>query len=423
MLLEFSVENFRSIKERLTLSMLAAEEETSLKQNLIHMDSSPETALLKSAVIYGANASGKSNVVRGLEFMIYLVRNSHKLQKGDKLTHVVPFRLEKSFSEQPSKFEILFIHEEVKYAYGFIADPNRIHEEYLYTYEDDVQTLVFERTNTHEYEFGEDKLEQDALSKRTLENALYLSIATQWNYHTLAKVFDWFLNKVEVWVEIYEEPNYGITAEYINEDDEAKNLVLNVLANSDLGIKGIEVNKEELSIRTPDDISDARRLELLSFFSRQLTRYDVSFLRFFTDENGEQQQSLFKLFEESTGTQRLFNLIGPWIDVLRSGKLLIIDELENSLHPLMVVELFRLFHDAGHNKNAQLIITTHNTNLLDDELLRRDQIWFTEKDPDQGNTHLYSLCEFVPRQDEDYEAGYLKGRYGAVPFFGKEFLF
>ncbi|ARU60606.1 hypothetical protein CBW65_05555 [Tumebacillus avium] len=404
MLLEFSVENFRSIKERLTLSMLAAEEETDLEQNLIHTDAYREGAILRSAVIYGANASGKTNVLRAFEFMVYFIATSHRLQKGDKLIEVSPFRMDESCANSPSKFEVIFIHEGMKYAYGLALDQEQVHEEYLYSFPHGKQQLIFERKNTTDYEFGSDHEEQSLLAKRTLGNASYLALATQFNYSKANQVFDWFAFQTHPWVTLYGLPTFHHTVDIMVDDENSRDMVMGILKSADLGIRDVGINKYEINPRLPQ-------------------KYDIRFFREIIRE-GIVESFDFKYEEESKGTQRFFNLLGPVVTVLEVGALIIADELENSLHPLMMEQIVKLFNDPVHNPHgAQLIFTTHNTNLLDQRLFRRDQIWFTEKKPETFSTDLYSLCEFVPRQDEDYEAGYLNGRYGAIPFFGKEFLF
>jgi uncharacterized protein len=193
MRIEFSVENFLSIKERVILNMVASEDD-SVDANTIVSDY--QHRLLKSAVIYGANVSGKTNVLRALETMVDLVLNAHKTQKGDELA-VTPFKLDMDYHGKHSKFEVVFLIDDVEHVYGFSVDADRVYEEYLYYHEGDTKHLTFERKNSNEFTFSDDHEEQEVLSKRTLENALYLSIATQFNYEKTSRVFQWFKDTVK----------------------------------------------------------------------------------------------------------------------------------------------------------------------------------------------------------------------------------
>lgn len=429
MLIEFSVANFRSIRERVTLSMMATDEE-GLEGNVIQPH-----GLLKSTVIYGANASGKSNVLKALEFMIQFVRESHRVQRGD-LIPVSPFRLDVAFEKHPSEFEIFFLKDGIKYAYGFKVDIEKVHEEYLYEYLDEKQSLIFERTCS-DFEFGVDQQEQAVLSKRTLENTLYLAIATQFNYEKAFQVYEWIKSCVELWITDLVSDGASRTNELLLNDMEAHELIKNFLMNADTGIHDIKIFGDSTDDvkRVPIKLSEKQQktriaLEYLDVFALgqrkplNLKTKNIRFSHFYVDDAGKAGSSLFRLSDESEGTQKLYRLIGSWIDVLRKGSLLIVDELETSLHANIVEQLIKLFQDPEHNPNgAQLVFTAHNTNLLNSAIFRRDQIWFTEKVQEKGSTTLYSLAEFTPRESEDIEKGYLLGRYGAIPFLGKEFLF
>jgi uncharacterized protein len=409
MLIEFSVENYRSIKDRVTLSMVASDEEQ-LSGNLIAIEGETGQKLLKTAVLYGANASGKTNVLKAFEFMVDFVVNSHRIQKGDEI-ETVPFLLDEEMSEEPSVFVVMFYHEGMKYAYGFTCDRKRVYEEYLYAFLNGEQKMIFERFDTDVFEFEEDEQEQEALSKRTLENRLYLSTATQFNYERTAKAFEWFKSEVEMWVDLEQLLDEEITAQMILKDKDFGEVVTHFLANADTGICGIEV------------FMKPRRAGQNSFRPFLIKKFRVYVDHKLQLPNGEERIVTFPLEEESRGTQRMFEMLGPWIQALRKGKLLVIDELENSLHPLLMEQLVKLFHSTAHNKNgAQLLFTTHNTNLIDETIYRRDQIWLTDKAPSTGSTNLYSLLRFKRVPDQDLEKGYLAGRFGAVPFFKGDLL-
>lgn len=407
MLIEFSVKNFRSIKERVTFSMVAAQEDESLPDNLTSQVLANGDRLLRSAVIYGANASGKSNVLLAFGFLVRFVLNEFGIEKGRGIP-VAPFKLDADSVISPSEFEVFFEYKGVEYQYGFSVDGYRVYEEFLYNYIDGDANLIFERKNTDEYHFGSDHEEQTVLSKRTLENTAYLWSSVQWNNQSTADAYDWFREQVEIDIDYYKSEQ--LTAELMAKDHSFHEKVVEFLKSTDTGIQGIKLTHYPMSTKSM----------LFALFENVSTNsYSVETIRHVTDMHGKSVETLFELEEESEGTQRLFELLGPWFEVLDSGRVLLIDELESSLHPLLLERLTQLFLDPEINKHqAQLIFTTHNTNLLDTDKIRRDQIWFTEKNPDTGGTDLYSLNDFQKLSNEDVEKGYLIGRYGAIPFFG-----
>lgn len=404
MLIEFSIENFRSIRERITLSLVSSSDK-SLDYNLIKKeDTSEKDCFLRSEVIYGANASGKSNIVSAFKFLKELVENSHNNQKDTKIK-ISPFKLDANYSSKPSKFEVVFIKKNTKYVYGVSVTNEKIIDEYLYHYPKGSRALLFMRSNTIDYKFTVDKYDQEFFSRKTLENVLYLSRSTQLAYKKTSEAFDWFKDKLNVITSQDLIPSTKFTIEMIDKDKNLKKNVLNALIEADLGI---------------DDLS------LIPVFdnSGNLMNHDVRTIHTaFRGKNNEFKVP-FEFHEESDGTQKMFALIGPWIEALSNGHTLIVDELDTKLHHFLNVFLIKLFHDPTQNKNnAQLIFTTHNTNLLNLDLFRRDQIWFTEKNPDTGSTDLYSLLEFSPRKDKNIQKGYLAGRYGAIPFISEDRIF
>lgn len=397
MLVEFNAENFLSIKNKITLSLLASKDK-SYDHHIIQLTSYKQKPLLKTTAIYGANASGKSNVLRAISFFKNFILNSHKMQQGDKIK-IVPFKLDESISEIPSRFEVIFIYNGIDYAYGFSVDKEKVHEEYLYYFPKGRQSTIFERTDTDRYTFTTDKKEQKELSARTPANTLYLSSATQWNYKKTLEPFKWLREKLQV-ITAQEKPSVPYyTAMMVDQDPGIKETINRYLREADLGINSIKASYSSLEPRTPFSVPDV--------YTGHVG----------IDNKGNEKEHYFELNEESDGTQKFFSLLGPIINVLMNGDVLFIDELEASLHPHLAKFLVNLFHSPVQNKNnAQLIFTTHDTNILN--LIRRDQVWFTEKNPQDGSTDLYSLLEFNPRKDQNIEKGYLAGRYGAVPFLG-----
>lgn len=413
MLIEFSIENFRSVKKEITLSMISTKD-SSLGNNLIETGVLKEDKLLKSAVIYGANASGKTNILFALHFLKLLVMNSHKHQKGQGI-RFTPFKLDKESKSKPTRFKIVFIKNGVKYLYGLSFDKNKIINEYLYFFPNNRQSLIFDRKNTGDYRFTLNKKDQGFISKRTLDNVLYLSKSTQENYKETSVAFDWFKDDLQV-IGPTDHPSLtGFTANLLRKDKSLKKIILKALLEADVGIEDVnaiikKISADSLPKNIPPEIKKMIMHDKKEVEGMQIQTVHKGVLFDFEDE-------------ESEGTVRIFSLIGPWIEALRKGQILVVDELDTKLHHFLNVFLINLFHDPTQNKNnAQLIFTTHNTNLLDQEIFRRDQIWFTEK-RDNGSTDLYSLMEYSPRKDKNIEKGYLAGRYGAIPFIKENKIF
>lgn len=412
MLIEFNIENFRSIKEQVTFSMVATKDKKldgNLVKNALNSDS-----LLKTAVIYGANASGKTNVLLALNFIKALVMNSHNHQKGQGIKFT-PFKLDKKYLSKPTKMSIVFVKDKVKYNYNISFNNEKVLEESLFHYPNNKKALIFQRSNTTEYKFTTNEKEQKLISERTLPNTLYLSKATQENFQKTAQAFDWFKDNLQV-ITATDHPGLAdFTVNLLKQNDESKKYILKALLEADVGIDDISTISKKVSTKELKNIPP--ELAKIIFGDKQ-------------EVDAYQIQTLHKgvVFdfqdEESEGTRRIFSLIGPWIDSLRKGRTLIVDELDTKLHHLLNLFLIGLFHDPTQNKkNAQLVFTTHNTNLLDQDIFRRDQIWFTEKNAETGSSDLYSLTEYSPRNDKDIEKGYLAGKYGALPFIKENRIF
>ena len=419
-LIEFTAENYRSIRDAVTLSMVATADK-SLENNLIELEAMKKDRLLRSAVIYGANASGKSNVLRGLFELQYLVTTSHKNQKGSKIPFS-PFKLDEEWLTRPTTFSVTFIKDGIKYVYSVSFTAEKVVSEELYYYPKGRIALIFERKNTSDYRFTTDINKQKFYAEQTLENVLYLSRATQLNYEKTSKAFEWFRDDLMiVWSSVGQfEPflpyYYFLTGKMLK-DKQSKELILRALKEADLGIDDIKREKEEISTGTLLDIPESLRNLVLD---EKLGLKEILEQKIETFHKGIP----FTVDEESNGTIRMFSLVGAWVMALQNGRVLVVDELDTRLHYFLCEFLIKLFHDPTQNrKNAQLIFNTHNTNLLDLNLFRRDQIWFTEKDPETGKTDLYSLVEFKPRKDKDIKKDYIMGRYGAIPFIKEERIF
>jgi AAA15 family ATPase/GTPase len=416
MLLEFKTKNFRSFRDECTLSMVASSDKTLAQTNLIQTGIKGLPSVVRAAAIYGANASGKSNVIRAIQVMRDIVLGSAKYQLGQRISMAQPFKLDLISAKEPTEFEMTFLQKGVRYQYGFSLTPERIIEEWLFAYPTAKAQKWFHReydptSGKDNYFFGshlsgERRLWQTA----TKPNSLYLSTAVQLNSEQLKGIFEWFSTDLvvlpdETLIEFFAE-----TVSYIRAHANSK--VKDFLINADMSIDNILIDNRKVPkgafVITYEDGDLTGKAEGEDIYMPMFHHIT---------QNGS---AAFELEDESGGTQRLFSLAGPLFDGLENGYVLVVDELNRGLHPLLVRQLVALFQNPASNAHgAQLLFTTHETNLLDPEFLRRDQIWFTEKNADQVST-LFPLTEFTPRKNEAFESGYLSGRYGAVPILNPQ---
>jgi uncharacterized protein len=417
MIIEFKVSNFRSILEKQTFSMVASPS-TELSENLCVADCDDKFRLVRAAVIYGANAGGKSNLLSALLLMRLLIITSAKeSQQGEKIP-IDNFSFDKSSRNEPSEFEVTFIKEKIRYQYGFVADENRILDEWLFAYPSGKAQKWFSRvydTKNEKYSWSFSKFFKGGkqLSDLTRSNVLFLSNAVKLNNEQQAPVFDWFQKDL-----ILIDPSNGrglsssATIDLIK-SSEGKKRVLQFMLAADPSIADIK-----LDMKKPDEeeiyLPNSMPQELQNYLKKEIMSKDHPVINFTHSVDAS-----LNIKDESEGTRRLLAYAGRWIDALDNGRTLVVDELDNSLHPLVVRFLIKLICNPEINKNnAQLIFSTHDTSLLDNELFRRDQIWFVEKD-EINSTRLYPLLDFSPRKHEAIGRGYLQGRYGALPYIGE----
>ena len=408
MILELSIANFLSFKDKITFSMLA-NATNGLDDNYVI---SNDRRVLKTTAIYGANASGKTNLFKILTIVISMLRSSNNANINAKLP-IVPFKFDKHTIDKPSEFEIKFIVDEVRYVYGFIADTNKIYEEYLYYYPNGRETKIFDRTNTDDYSFPQkdEKILNDIASKNA-PNKFFIATATNWNYEK-TKIPYKFLS-----LDINTFNNLGglrdlALSEYLKNNRKLKDFALDFLKKADFNIEDYKV----LETDVPDDVLAA----IPDFIKAGMSMKEKPkvFTALFKHKGSDVELSYE---EESMGTQIIFCFIPFIMDALNNKRVMVVDELDRSLHPYLVEMIVQMFNDPDINKNgAQLIFNTHDTNLLKLNILRRDQIWFTEKDDSNGISDLYSLSDFSVRKTENVEKGYMLGRYGAVPFIKNDF--
>lgn len=414
MLIEFRIKNFRSYRDEQIFSMVASTDEK-LRENTFQSTSINSLSLNRSAVVYGANASGKSNLVFAFAFVRSFVQRSTEILPAET-PYLQPFLFNSENRLFPAEFEISFIQEGIRFQYGFSVHEDRIHEEWLIAYPKGKPQTWFERTSPenndkeHDWYFGPGlRGQKSRLSELTRSNSLFITVAAQFGHKQLTNVYKWLVEELNV-VGSYIPTNESIrhTIDSIKLFPVLENQIKDLLQFADFGVTNFTFDEPEIRVR-----------DEFGFLSPALKSIGAAPLRIRLQhelENEKNGDFWLDISQESQGTREFFGRIGAILVVLHRGSLLVIDELDTSLHPLLMREIIALFHNPKTNpNNAQLIFNTHDVTLLDLTLFRRDQIWFTEKDR-AGATTLYSLLEYKPRNDEAILKGYMAGRYGAVPF-------
>jgi AAA15 family ATPase/GTPase len=410
MVIEFTVENFRSIKDEQTFSLYAENPGAHLTDSISY-PGDQRVGVLKSAGIYGANASGKSNVLLAFEALMYLIGRSGRWKDGSPIKCYEPFQLSEKMKTAPVRFEIeFFTPDSVRYIYKVAFTRQRIVEEHLSFYPSAKAALVFDRTETDTWKtvkFG-DRYSGGNKRFPFFDNNSYLSKAgnSADAPALIRNVFNYFQNEV-----LRLGLNENVLPEAWADDEVLLGKVSALLSFVDTGVSGVVVKKKDIdeeSVILPDNLPKQVRESLLQGMRR-------SYL--FSHQTDADSVELFDLRKESEGTQKLFHLAPLIIDALATGGVLIVDELDNSMHPFMAELIIRLFNDPEVNQsNAQLIFSTHNISLMTPERFRRDQIWLTEKT--NGATKLYSLEDFDKKKvkpQSPFNRWYAEGRFGAVP--------
>lgn len=418
MLIEFSVGNYRSFKEKVTFSMVAANlvaKDKKLDENNVFAVNE-DLKLLKSAAIYGANASGKSNLAKALAFMAnFMINSSRETQSIDEIA-VEPFILSSETEDKPSFFELVFLIDDQQYRYGFEADHENIVSEWLFYVPKVRETNLFERQlNTIKMS---KTYKANGIEQRTRHNALFLSVSAQFNVEIAVRILEWISDKL---ILISTESNQGdwhYTVDLLVHDENTHEIIQLIkeldLSIDDINVESIDVTINFLPDTAPDEVKDFVKK------AGKVPGKTVGIIHRKFDQNGDFHgvQSFDLETFESEGTRKIFALAGYLVAALKEGSSLVIDELDARLHPLISQAIVKLFNSNETNpNNAQLIFMTHDTNLLSNKLFRRDQIWFTEKNR-YGATDLYSLAEYNIRNDASFESDYIKGRYGAIPYLG-----
>jgi AAA15 family ATPase/GTPase len=424
-IIEFRVQNCRSFRGQQTLNLAASNYDKSLLENSVALSlpGLSDTRLVKAVALYGPNAGGKTNVLQALRFLRWLVVDSATGQKPEGKLPVEPFRLDADSLTSPTTFELVFVAENVRYELAVAATAQRIVQERLVAYPSGRAQVWYDRVwdeDAKRYAWSPETptdFERDAgVVAKTRENALFLSTAVQWNNTQVAPVYKWFSEKLVFMNWGAESPlTHEFTARLVSQSGEAKNLIASVIRAADFGLRDVEVHEEAV------DGEAQKFFGAMKEFMRQAGAPTELLPERFWRVTFQQEGRAGKHFamnwgEQSAGTRRFFSVLGPWLTVAQNSQVLCVDELETSLHPHLAVELLRLLVKLTNAQSRmQLLFTTHNPLLLDMTLLRRDQIWFVDKNA-EGESFLYPLTDYKPRADESLVRGYLSGRYGAVPF-------
>lgn len=412
MILNFSCSNYRSIKEKIKFSMCA----TSDQEHQEQVKTVDSIRVLRNAAIYGANGSGKSSFISAIRSMQEMVVKSMRIQPGDVLKRV-PHKL--SGIDVPTSFEMQFITGNIRYLYGFSYNELEIREEYLYYYPNGRQSKIFDREGK-EITYGR-SFEKDlalVVEKILKSNRLLLSSAANFsNISEIEKVFLFIKDEIVVYQNRLAQNGLDdhwirLTAKTLNESEKIRRVFLRFLKYIGSDAKEIlaRYEKKKLSLSdVPTEILERINGELVEFGTEEVD-LKIVYDKFVLDVS-----------DESEGIRKLFKILVPIISVLVSGKTLIFDEIETSLHPSIVREIINLFINDRQEEFAQLIFSTHDAMLLNLQMFRRDQIWFTELKWEERSTDLYSLAEIKNvRKDENIMKGYIHGKYGAIPMINRE---
>lgn len=416
MLIKFKVGNYLSFKEDVEFSLTANATKEYSETNVFEPDFH-DIRLLKAGVIYGANSAGKSNLIKGLEFMKNFVLNSAKEFQANEKIPVENFKLNTVSAKRPSAFEIEFIQDNKWYLYGFHVDKEKVSKEYLYEVRRGKNTMFFQRAY-NEFMLGDKFEEGEGLEKKTRQNALFISVIAQFNGAIATRIVRWFQTLI-----FLSDINFALSTNHsinILSDEKRKPQLLKILKVANLGFDDIVIRRfsitEEQLLNVPEEI---RKL-VLSASSNSPEQVLTVHKRY--DQNDKPAGNVEFTFskEESLGTQKYFALAGHILDALTQGGIVFIDELDARLHPLLSKLIAQFFNSVKDNPTkAQLVFSTHNTNLLSDKILRRDQVYIIDKDS-FGSSKIENLMDKGVRNDASFEKDYISGEYDGVPFSGNE---
>ena len=402
MLIQFSCRNFRSFKDSFTIDMYTEKEDT-----ISSPIGSGTISVYPSAVFYGANGSGKSNVLKAFAMMRRLILNKDKIMQSTDNLPMDRFKLSEESSNGSSAFDVCFFYSGKRYKYGFEYDENVVYSEYLFVYESVRRTTVFE----YDRAVGNGKIRitsyKDLKGISHLENSLFLVEADRAGNSEAKSVLDWFksISVIDNSFAVFYS-NYWAKMN----DPSVKDLFISFIRDADTGISDFYTETQKIPFFDSDRPGEEKTID----------RVTIKTVHAVFDKNNDKSSNIaFDLFrEESFGTQKYFNIIGPIVNALMTGSVLFIDELDASLHPVLTRKIVSLFNGESNKKGAQLIFTSQDTNLLDQTLFDKEQIWFVEKDK-YGASHLAALSEYRDvRKGQKIEKNYIMGKYGAIPYLG-----
>lgn len=417
MLLEFTVGNFKSFKEKATLSLEATTDD-SLEEVNLAKEEGTELRLVKAAGIYGANASGKSNFIEAMSVFRQLVLTSSKESQLGQLIPVKPFRLQTDTDKSPTFFEAIFLKRDIRYRYGFEATRESIISEWFFRQQSSIrETCLFtrEKGGIHpRVPFKEGK----GLEERTRSNALFLSVVAQFNGQIAGELVS-VIDQFRTISGMMHSQHMGYTASLLDSQEFGRS-IRELVRQADTGIEDLikeDIDKERFLRSLPKELPEPIR-DLITQNPASPAILKTIHQRY--DSKGHPAGKVeFDLnAEESAGTRQFVAFAGPFLHTLSEGAILAVDELDAWLHPLLTRQLVGLFNSSANRRNAQLIFATHDQALLDPRRIRRDQIWFVEKD-DLGSSTLFCLDEIKGvRKDANFEKEYLLGQFGGVPRVG-----
>ena len=420
MLIEFSVSNFRSIKEEQTLSMIA-DSSTRKNDNTFVPIEGNKLRLLNSAAIYGANASGKSNILKALSTLIFYIRDLN-IDVDDYIPYHEPFELDKLALSEPSIFKLSFIIEGIMYEYQITFDRLEVHHEQLDFYPHKRQANLFIRKK-NEVKRGAYFEHKGLFSSKALTKYPYLSKVAREEHEQMQKIYE-YLKAYDFFAANAPHMSSSLVHhvnQLLQEDQKLKIKLDKLLKIADTQLEKIELEEKNVNFAFPDEMPEGLKNFIISNNKYQV----LAVHKTFRDGESEGVTNFNFLQQESRGTIRLSELGALMLLILNRGHILVIDEIDNSLHPKLCKFLIKLFHHPLTNpRNAQLIFASHETTLLDKELLRKDQIWFTEKNK-YGETQLFSVQDFEKvKDDEPFDLWYMQGKFGGQPNIKEvEFIF
>ena len=406
MLLEFTCSNHKSIGEKIVFSTLAGKDNSHNKELILF----ERNRIVKSAVIYGANGSGKSNLIDAISFVKNLVVQSIRHQPGDGIRQI-PHKL--LGIERDSEYTLQFVTKNVRYAYGFTLCKTLIVDEYLYYFPNGKQVKIFERSAEGYTEGNQFKGRFDSCKDVLKPNRLFLSCAANFsNVREVEASFRFFKDELVIYSGLGIDNWMEYSLRQMHENENIKKTAIRFMQSLDTGIKDIIIKVDQKTLKE-SELPSFLSVEFKTILVRKVTNSVTAKVVY-------DQFEVDLMSEESTGIRKLFEFICPMIDIVSNGKVLVCDELEANFHESIMYGLVNLFRKLNRTPSAQMIFTTHDTSVLSLDLFRRDQIWFTELTRDTRETDLYSLAEIKNvRKDENIGKGYIAGKYGAIPMLNE----